>query len=186
MEHRTITLPLTDDCVKSLHAGDIVYLSGTLYSARDAAHLRMMQSLERGEPLPIEVTGQVIYYLGPTPARPGRVVGAAGPTSSYRMDKSTPALLLSGLKGMIGKGNRSAAVIESMKQNTAVYFAVIGGTAALISQKILSCRPIAYEDLGTEAIYKLEVCRFPVTVAIDCYGENLYETGPASYLARQV
>lgn len=186
MEARYLTLPLTDDCVRSLHAGEVVYLSGTLYSARDAAHLRMMQCLERGDPLPIQVQGQVIYYLGPTPARPGRAVGAAGPTSSYRMDKSTPALLSLGLKGMIGKGNRSAAVVESMKQNTAVYFAAVGGTAALISQSIRSCRPIAYEDLGTEAIHALEVQNFPVIVAIDCYGENWYEKGPASYLAGQL
>lgn len=182
---KQITLPLTDECVKGLHAGETVYLNGTLYSARDAAHLRMIQSLEQGEPLPIEVAGQVIYYLGPTPARPGRAVGAAGPTSSYRMDKSTPALLSLGLKGMIGKGKRSAAVVESMKENTAVYFAAVGGAAALISQRIRSCRPVAYEDLGAEAIYQLEVQNFPVTVAIDCYGEDLYERGPADYLAGQ-
>jgi len=183
METKHITLPLTKEVVRQLHAGDVVYLTGTIYSARDAAHLRMLDALSRGEELPVDLEDQIIYYLGPTPARPGRAVGSAGPTSSYRMDRATPTLLKLGLRGMIGKGYRGESVIEAMKEETAVYFVAIGGTAALISQQITASRIVAYDDLGTEAIHELQVKDFPVTVAIDCYGENLYKTGPEAYRA---
>lgn len=172
---RHIDLPLTDEIIKELHAGDIVYITGVLYSARDAAHKRMSETLAEGGELPFELKGSVIYYLGPTPARPGNVIGSAGPTTSSRMDRYTPALLDLGLKGMIGKGKRSIAVTESIVKNNAVYFAAVGGAGALLSERIRSCEIIAYEDLGTEAIRKMYVEEFPVIVAIDCFGENIYE-----------
>ena len=172
---RRIQTPLTKEMAVTLKAGDYVYLSGTIYSARDAAHKRLTESLERGEELPLPLTNEIIYYLGPTPARPGQVIGSAGPTTASRMDKYAPKLLALGQTGMIGKGRRSEAVIASMKENSAVYFAAVGGAGALLSKCIKAAEVIAYEDLGAEAIYKLEVEDFPVIVVIDCEGNNLYE-----------
>lgn len=170
-----ITTPLTDEKVKELHAGDYVYLSGTVYTARDAAHKRMYEAMQRGEEIPIDLNNNIIYYLGPSPAREGQVIGSAGPTTSSRMDKYTPLLLENGLKGMIGKGKRSKEVIESMHTNNAVYFAAIGGAGALLSKCIKKAEVIAYDDLGTEAIRKLEVENLPVIVVIDHEKKNMYE-----------
>ncbi|MBQ9032247.1 MAG: Fe-S-containing hydro-lyase [Parasporobacterium sp.] len=170
-----ITLPLTNELVSSLQAGDMVYLTGIVYSARDAAHKRMIETLEKKEALPFDLKGQTIYYLGPTPAREGQVIGSAGPTTASRMDKYTPALLELGLKGMIGKGKRSPQVIDSMKKNHAVYFAAVGGAGALLSRQIRKSRVIAYEDLGTEAIREMYVEEFPVIVVIDAQGTDLYQ-----------
>ena len=172
---KQLQTPLTKDKVKALHAGDYVYISGTIYSARDAAHKRLSESLEKGEVLPLPLENEIIYYLGPTPARPGQIIGSAGPTTSSRMDKYAPALLDLGQTGMIGKGRRSEGVIASMKKNTAVYFAAVGGAGALLSKCIKKAEVIAYEDLGAEAIYKLEVENSPVIVVIDCEGNNLYD-----------
>lgn len=172
---KKIQLPLTDEAIRDLHAGDSVLLSGTIITGRDAAHKRLYELMERGEPLPVELCGEVIYYVGPAPAKPGHAVGPAGPTSSYRMDKYTPAFLERGLKGMIGKGARSPEVIESMKKNGAVYFAAIGGAAALISRSIKSSELLAYEDLGTEAIYRFTIEDFPAIVVIDSAGNSLYK-----------
>ena len=172
---KQLQTPLTKEKVKTLHAGDYVYISGTIYSARDAAHKRLTESLEKGEVLPLPLENEIIYYLGPTPARPGQVIGSAGPTTSSRMDKYAPKLLSLGQTGMIGKGRRSDAVISSMKENCAVYFAAVGGAGALLSKCIKKAEVLAYEDLGAEAIYKLEVENFPVIVVIDCEGNNLYD-----------
>ena len=172
---KQLQTPLTKEKVKTLHAGDYVYISGTIYSARDAAHKRLTETLERGESLPLPLENEIIYYLGPTPARPGQVIGSAGPTTSSRMDKYAPRLLSLGQTGMIGKGRRSDAVISSMKENCAVYFAAVGGAGALLSKCIKKAEVLAYEDLGAEAIYKLEVDNFPVIVVIDCEGNNLYD-----------
>ena len=172
---RKIQTPLTKEMARELRAGDYVYLTGTIYSARDAAHKRLTESLSKGEKLPLPLENEIIYYLGPTPARPGQVIGSAGPTTASRMDKYAPALLDLGQTGMIGKGRRSEAVIASMKKNSAVYFAAVGGAGALLSKCIKKAEVIAYEDLGAEAIYKLEVEDFPVIVVIDCDGNNLYE-----------
>lgn len=180
-EVKKITLPLTDEVIKNLHAGDSVLLSGSLLTGRDAAHKRLYELIEKGESLPVNIKSEVIYYVGPAPAKPGHAVGPAGPTSSYRMDKYSPALLDLGLKGMIGKGARTQSVIDAMKRNGAVYFAAIGGAAALISRSIQSARVLAYEDLGTEAIHRFEVKDFPAIVVIDSYGENVYETEPKRY-----
>ena len=174
MEKRLQT-PLTKEMAVTLKAGDYVYLTGTIYSARDAAHKRLTESLAKGEKLPLPLENEIIYYLGPTPARPGQVIGSAGPTTSSRMDKYAPKLLDLGQIGMIGKGRRSEEVIASMKKNSAVYFAAVGGAGALLSKCIKKAEVIAYEDLGAEAIYKLEVKDFPVIVVIDCEGNNLYE-----------
>lgn len=171
-----IALPITKEIAHSLTAGDYVYLTGTLYSARDAAHKRIMENLAGGE-LPLPIKDQTIYYLGPTPAKEGQVIGSAGPTTSSRMDKYTPTLISLGMTGMIGKGRRSAEVIEAMKENHAVYFAAVGGAGALLSKCIVKAEVVAYEDLGAEAIYKLEVKNFPVIVVIDDKGGNLYERG---------
>lgn len=181
MQAKKISLPLTDDIIKSLHAGDSVLLSGTVYTGRDDAHLHLVKMLEEGKPLPIELKGLCIYYVGPCPAKPGRVIGPAGPTTSGRMDAMTPVLLDNGMKGMIGKGLRSKEVIESMKKNCCVYFASIGGAGALLSNQIKKAEIVAFPELGPEAIYKLEVEDFPVTVVIDCEGNNLYETGRQKY-----
>ncbi len=170
---KKIQLPLTDDTIAQLHAGDSVLLSGTLITGRDAAHKRLFELIEKGEPLPVDIKGEVIYYVGPAPAKPGHAVGPAGPTSSYRMDKYTPALLDRGLKGMIGKGARSQEVIDSMVKNGVVYFAAIGGAAALISKSIRKMETLAYEDLGTEAIYRFYVEDFPAIVAIDAQGNSI-------------
>ncbi len=179
--NRYMQVPLSDEDAKSLRAGDYVYLTGTIYTARDAAHKRMYEALERGETLPVEMQQNVIYYMGPSPAREGRPIGSAGPTTSSRMDKYAPTLLDMGLKGMIGKGKRSEAVKAAMIRNGAVYFAAVGGAGALLSRAICSSEVVAYEDLGTEAIRKLEVKDFPVIVVIDCEGNNLYETAIKEY-----
>lgn len=170
-----ITTPLTDDKVSDLMAGDYVYITGTIYSARDAAHKRMYEAMQNGEEIPFDLNNNIIYYLGPSPAREGQVIGSAGPTTSSRMDKYTPLLLKNGLKGMIGKGKRSTEVIESMNENNAVYFAAIGGAGALLSKCIKKSEIIAYDDLGTEAIRKLEVENFPVIVVIDSKKKNIYK-----------
>lgn len=170
-----IHAPLDIETIKSLRAGDFVYITGTIYTARDAAHKRMSEALEKGGRLPLELENNVVYYLGPSPAREGRPIGSAGPTTSGRMDKYTPALLDLGLKGMIGKGRRSAAVKESVVRNGCVYFAAIGGAGALLSKAVTASEVIAFEDLGTEAIRKLEVENFPVIVVMDALGNDLYE-----------
>lgn len=169
-----INTPIDDKIVSELKAGDYVYLTGTVYTARDAAHKRLYEALQRGEDIPLELQNNIIYYLGPSPAREGQVIGSAGPTTSSRMDKYTPLLLEKGLKGMIGKGKRSDEVIESMHKNHAVYFAAIGGAGALLSKCIKKSKVIAYEDLGTEAIRKLEVENLPIIVVIDDEKTNLY------------
>lgn len=174
---RKLTLPITKEIADTLNAGDYVYLTGTIYSARDAAHKRMVETLAAGGKLPLPIENQTIYYLGPTPARKNQVIGSAGPTTSSRMDKYTPTLLSLGMTGMIGKGRRSEAVMEAMKENHAVYFAAVGGAGALLSKCITKAEVVAYEDLGAEAIYKLEVKDFPVIVVIDDKGRNLYERG---------
>lgn len=179
---KSITTPLSEDIIHTLVAGDAVLISGTIYSARDAAHKRLMELIEEGKELPIDIKNQIIYYVGPTPAKPGKVIGSAGPTTSYRMDSYTPKLLNLGLKGMIGKGERSPQVIEAIKENGAVYFGAIGGAAALIAKSIINSEVIAYEDLGSEAIRKLEVVDLPVVVIIDSKGNNLYEIGQKEYL----
>ncbi len=176
-----ISTPLTDQVLEQLHAGETVEISGTIYVARDAAHKRMVEALERGEKLPVDLTGQVIYYMGPSPTKPGQVIGSAGPTTSGRMDRYAPRLMEIGLKGMIGKGLRAAPVKEAMKKYKAVYFAATGGAAALIAQRIKKARVIAYEDLGAEALQKLEVEDFPVTVVNDIYGGDAYEDGKKQY-----
>ncbi len=173
---RHITVPLSDTDAKTLRAGDYVYLTGTIYTARDAAHKRMADTLAKGGELPISMQNTVIYYMGPSPAREGRVIGSAGPTTASRMDKYTPDLLDLGLKGMIGKGRRSKEVIDAIVRNGAVYFAAIGGAGALLSKCIKSSEVLAYDDLGTEAIRRLEVENFPVIVVIDSTGTNLYDS----------
>lgn len=181
MEKR-ITMPLTEDMVQDLKAGDTVLISGTIYTARDAAHKRLIELLDKEEELPMNIDNQVIYYVGPTPAKPGMASGSAGPTTSYRMDPYAPRLLDKGLRGMIGKGIRSNEVIDSIIKNKAVYFGAIGGAAALIGKSIVNSEIIAYEDLGSEAIRKLEVIDFPAVVVIDSNGNNLYEIGQKQYL----
>ena len=175
MEVKRITLPMSKETAKSLRAGDRALLSGTLYTARDAAHGRLMNLIEKGEKLPFDITGQVIYYAGPSPAKPGEVIGSIGPTTSGRMDAFTPTLLDKGLAGCVGKGKRSKEVRESLKKNGAVYFAATGGAAALLAQRVKSCEVVAYEDLGCEAIRCLEVEDLPVTVINDSEGNDLYE-----------
>lgn len=165
----------------SLHAGDYVYISGTIYTARDAAHKRMYEALERGEKLPLDMEDNVIYYMGPSPARTGRPIGSAGPTTASRMDKYAPSLMDLGLKGMIGKGKRNQAVKDAVVRNKAVYFAAVGGAGALLSKSIIASEVIAYDDLGTEAIRRLEVKDFPVIVVMDSEGNDLYETAVAEY-----
>jgi fumarate hydratase subunit beta len=169
-----LTTPLSDQDIIGLQAGDSVLLSGVVYTARDAAHARMFEALRCGKSLPFDIQGQVIYYVGPTPARPGQVIGSAGPTTSGRMDAYTPALLAAGLKGMIGKGERNREVIDAIVRHQAVYFAATGGAAALLAKHIISCEVIAYEDLGCEAIHRLEVCDFPLIVINDCRGRDYY------------
>ena len=170
---KKITLPLTDEQIADLKAGDSVLITGSMLTGRDAAHKRLFELIEKGEPLPVDIDGEIIYYVGPAPAKPGHAVGPAGPTSSYRMDKYAPSLLDRGLKGMIGKGARNQEVIDSMIKNGAVYFAAIGGAAALISHSIKKIETLAYEDLGTEAIYRFYVEDFPAIVAIDSKGNSV-------------
>lgn len=179
--NRTIQVPISKEDAKSLHAGDYVLLNGTIYTARDAAHKRMYEALEAGKELPLDWKGNVVYYMGPSPAREGRPIGSAGPTTASRMDKYTPQLLDLGLGAMIGKGKRSQVVIDAVVRNGSVYFAAVGGAGALLSQRIQSSEVIAYDDLGTEAIRKLEVRDFPVIVVIDSEGNNLYETAIKQY-----
>lgn len=178
---RHIEAPFDKEFAKELKSGDYVYITGTIYTARDAAHKRMYEALEQGVELPFDVKGQIIYYMGPSPARQGRSIGSAGPTTSSRMDKYTPSLLDLGLQGMIGKGKRTNEVIEAIIRNGAVYFAAVGGAGALLSKSIVSTETIAYDDLGTEAIRKLQVVNFPVIVVIDSEGNNLYETASKNY-----
>jgi fumarate hydratase subunit beta len=180
-----ITTPLTDAVVEQLHAGDAVEITGTIYVARDAAHKRMVEALERGEKLPVDLRGQIVYYMGPSPTKPGQVIGSAGPTTSGRMDAYTPRLLEIGLKGMIGKGLRAQPVLDAMKKYKAVYFAATGGAAALIAQRIKKAQVIAYEDLGAEALQELEVEDFPVIVVNDMYGGDAYEEGKKRYARNQ-
>lgn len=178
---RKITTPLTDDKIKELRAGDYVYLTGVIYTARDAAHKRMQEALDVQKALPVEMKDNVIYYMGPSPAREGRAIGSAGPTTASRMDKYTPALLDLGLKGMIGKGKRSREVKEAIVRNGAVYFAAVGGAGAVLSRCITRSEVVAYDDLGTEAIRKLQVENFPVIVVIDSLGNDLYESAVKKY-----
>jgi len=182
---KDIRLPLTEETVAGLRAGDHVTLTGVIYTARDAAHKRLVEALDRGEPLPIDIKGAVIYYVGPTPERPGRVIGAAGPTTSMRLNPYTPRLMEQGLKATIGKGGRSDEVKEALKKYRGIYFIAVGGTGALLSKRIRKADVVAYEDLGTEAIRRLEVERFPVIVANDMYGNDLLELGKAQYQRRE-
>ena len=176
-----INAPISDEDAKSLHSGDYVYITGTIYTARDAAHKRMAEALSAGQPLPIDMKNNVIYYMGPSPAREGRPIGSAGPTTASRMDKYAPQLLDLGLGAMVGKGKRSQAVIDAIVRNGSVYFAAVGGAGALLSKCITSAEVVAYDDLGTEAIRKLTVENFPAIVVIDSEGNNLYETAIKEY-----
>lgn len=181
MEPIRLTTPLDDSAVERLSAGDLVVLSGVIYTARDAAHERFARMLQRGEPLPLDLRGQVIYYCGPTPPRPGRPIGSAGPTTATRMDVYTPALLARGLKGMIGKGRRGTEVREALRRYRCVYFAAVEGTAALLGQRIRSAEIVAFNDLGPEAIYRFVVDDFPAVVANDIRGNDVYEIGRKQY-----
>ena len=185
MDVKRVTAPLSREAAAALRCGDAVLLSGTVYTARDAAHRRFLEALRRGEPLPFPVEDAVLFYVGPTPAPPGRVIGSAGPTTSYRMDAETPALLRLGLRGMIGKGRRSPEVIEAMRQAGAVYFGAIGGAGALLSECIRSAELVCYPDLGAEAVRRLEVADMPLTVVIDAMGQDLYALGRSAYLAQR-
>ena len=176
-----IKAPLEKEIVKTLRAGDYVYITGTIYTARDAAHKRMDETLREGKELPVPLKDGIVYYMGPSPAREGRVIGSAGPTTASRMDKYTPKLLDLGLSGMIGKGKRSKEVIDAIIRNQSVYFAAVGGAGALLSKCIQESEVVAYDDLGTEAIRRLTVKKFPVIVVIDCEGNNLYETAIEQY-----
>lgn len=176
-----VDLPLTDDAIDALHCGDKVMLSGVLYTARDAAHGRIVDAIDKGEPTPFDLRGQLIYYCGPTPAKPGKVIGSCGPTTSGRMDSFTPKLLDMGLKGMLGKGPRSSEVIDAIKRNHAVYFSAVGGAAALIAKSIRKADVIAYDDLGPESVKRMVVENMPCIVTVDSTGRNLYEEGPAKY-----
>lgn len=178
---RHIQAPMSKETAGELRAGDYVYITGTIYTARDAAHKRMQEALEQGEPLPFDMSGNIIYYMGPSPAREGRPIGSAGPTTASRMDKYAPALLDMGLSGMIGKGRRSDAVKEAVVRNGAVYFAAVGGAGALLSRSVTAAEVIAYEDLGTEAVRRLEVKDFPAIVVMDSEGSDLYETAIEAY-----
>lgn len=178
---KRINVPLYREELNTLKAGDMVLISGTIYTARDAAHKKMIELMQMGKPLPFDIKNQVIYYAGPCPAPTGRVIGSVGPTTSGRMDKYAPALIESGLTGMIGKGQRDENVVRAMIENGAVYFGAVGGAAALISKSIKSQELIAFEELGTEAVRRLEVVDFPAIVVIDRYGDNLYDTGRKQY-----
>lgn len=180
-EKRIMQAPFTDEKIKSLKAGDMLYISGTIYTARDAAHKRMCEMLEAGEPMPFDFTGQVVYYAGPCPAKPGQPIGSVGPTTGGRMDAYSPTLIEKGLRVMIGKGSRSEEVIDALKKHTGVYFAAIGGAAALMAKCVKHAEVIAFDDLGTEAIRRLTVEELPVIVAIDCNGNDMYKTGVGKY-----
>jgi len=180
-EAKRITLPLTDEILEDLKAGDNLLLTGVIYVARDAAHKRMVEALNQGKPLPFDIKGATVYYMGPSPARPGRVIGSAGPTTSGRMDAYAPRLIAEGLKGMIGKGLRSKAVKDAMVKHEAVYLGGIGGAGAIMSKSIKKAKVVAYEELGAEALRRLEVEDFSVTVINDIYGGDLYEEGKARY-----
>lgn len=180
-KNKYLNVPFNREETMKLKAGDYVYLSGTIYTARDAAHKRMYETLQKGGELPFDLQDNVIYYMGPSPARAGRPIGSAGPTTASRMDKYAPSLLDLGLRGMIGKGRRSDAVIEAIVRDQAVYFAAVGGAGALLSRAIVSSEVIAYDDLGTEAIRRLEIRDFPVIVVIDCEGNNLYDMAILQY-----
>jgi fumarate hydratase subunit beta len=180
-ENVLITTPLDQEQIRPLKSGDQCLISGVIYAARDAAHKRMIQMLDAGQSLPVNLEGQIIYYVGPAPAKPGMPIGSAGPTTSGRMDRYTPRLLEAGLKGMIGKGYRSREVRDSIQSHGAVYFAAIGGSGALLARRITASRIIAFEDLGPEAIYELTVESFPVFVINDAHGNDLYETAPSAY-----
>lgn len=179
-----IETPLSDEIIKTLHSGDEILLSGIIYTARDSAHLRLVETIRKGKTLPFDPVGSVIYYVGPSPAPIGKIIGAAGPTSSYRMDTFVPDMFSVGMKGMIGKGPRSKEVIKAVKENCGVYFGATGGAAALLSKSIVETEIIAYGDLGTEAIRRLRVKDMPLIVINDCYGNNLYEEGIAKYRHR--
>lgn len=180
-EIKKLTAPLTKETIENLRAGDQVFISGVIYTGRDAAHKRLVQALHEGKKLPVNLEGQVIYYVGPCPAKPGQVIGSCGPTTSGRMDSYAPTLLELGLKGMVGKGPRNASVIEAMVKNGAVYFAAIGGAGAIIANSVKKAEVVAYPELGPEAIYCLEVEDFPCIVVIDSLGNNLYKTGVEKY-----
>ena len=180
-----ITTPLTAEKTRELRAGDNVLISGVIYTGRDAAHKRLVELIEQGKELPVDLRDQIIYYVGPAPAKPGQAIGSAGPTTSYRMDAYAPSLLDLGLKGMIGKGKRSKEVVDSMIENEAVYFGAIGGAGALLSKCIKKAEVVCYEDLGAEAIRRLEVENLPATVIIDSLGNNLYELGREQYLSME-
>ena len=182
---RKITLPLTEELAKTLHAGDELLVSGVIYTSRDAGHKRMCETLARGEELPFDPKDATIYYVGPTPAKPGQVIGSAGPTTSGRMDAYAPTMMSVGARGMIGKGARLPEVVDAMKKHSGVYFGAIGGAGALLAKCIKSAELIAYEDLGAEALRKLYVEDMPLVVIIDSEGNNLYEEGRAAYLAKQ-
>ena len=182
MEDRVILeAPFTDDKIKSLKAGDMVYISGTVYTGRDAAHKRLAEMIERGEKMPFDFEGQAIYYAGPCPAKPGKPIGSVGPTTGGRMDAYSPLLIQKGLRVMIGKGSRSKEVIDALKEHTGVYFAAIGGAAALMARCVVNSEVIAFDELGTEAIRKLQVDQLPVIVAIDSEGNDSYELGRSKY-----
>lgn len=186
MDIKRITTPLDPEVARSLRCGDMVSISGTIFTGRDAAHARMTAALDAGEELPVDLQGQVIYYAGPTPAKPGRVIGSCGPTTSGRMDAFTPQMIeQAGLAGMVGKGPRSQDVIDAMVEHGVVYFAAVGGAAALIASSVKECEVVAYDDLGPEAIRRLVVEDYPCIVAIDAHGGNLYEDGPARYRVSQ-
>ncbi|MBP3730350.1 MAG: Fe-S-containing hydro-lyase [Mailhella sp.] len=181
MAQHHLATPLAKDDIKKLRIGDLVYITGTIYAARDAAHKRMDECLDKNMPLPADLTGQIIYYVGPSPAKPGQAIGSAGPTTSGRMDAYTPRLLRLGLAGMIGKGNRSRQVMDAIRENTCVYLAATGGAGALIAQCIKKYTVLAWPELGTEAFAAMEVENFPVTVVADCWGGDLYEEGQKAY-----
>lgn len=181
MDPKRVSVPLDQATIDDLRAGDHVLISGMLLTARDAAHQRLVEALERGEPLPVELAGQVVYYVGPAPAKPGQPIGSAGPTTSGRLDTFTPALLEAGMKGMIGKGYRGPAVREAIAEHGAVYFAALGGTGALLARRITAAEVVAYEDLGTEAIHRLTVVDFPAIVVNDRYGRDAYQDALKAY-----
>ncbi len=181
MEYKKIQTPLNDETVAGLRAGDRVLISGYLYTARDAAHKRMTELLDKGEQLPFDIKGQIIYFVGPAPAKPGQVINSAGPTTSGRMNAYSPKMIAAGLKGMVGKGEMGAGVVEALKKHKAVYMVAVGGAGALIAEKITEVELVAYEDLGAEAVRRLKVKDFPAIVAQDCYGDNIYVAGVKKY-----